>query len=219
MTSSPVEVWVVPVDVERAEVELLAAVLDEDELDRAEQLRALARRRFVVAHGALRHVLASYVDVSPARVRFAEPGEHGRPELAGHDPPSFNLSHSGELALVAVGTAGPVGVDVERHSSRPFERLAARSFSEVELAGWQQASESERQVAFHRLWCRKEAVLKSTGRGLASLRTMTATPAPAHWTVADLAVRDGYSAAVALPHPDVPVVTRYWAPGDGGTER
>ena len=94
-------------------------------------------------------------------------GEHGKPELP-RSGVSFNLSHSGHVALPAV-TSGDLrlGVDVEeRVAQRAHDRLARRFFSTQEADSYATLPEGERADAFYRLWTRKEAYLKATGEGL-----------------------------------------------------
>ncbi len=142
-------------------------------LDAAEQQRAARfvferdRVRYLAAHVGLRHILARYLGTAPAGVAFAE-GLHGRPQLAGAQAGEleFNLSHSGELALVAVARQGPLGVDVEVLRPMPdWRELAERYFTPQECAALTAAG-ADPQVGFLRCWVRKEAALKSTGIGL-----------------------------------------------------
>lgn len=90
---------------------------------------------------ALREVLARYLDEEPDAIELRA-GEHGKPALA--DPSSplrFNLSHSGDLALVAVTQGREVGVDIQKIKPR-------------------------RNVAFYKAWARREAIVKCAGTGL-----------------------------------------------------
>ena len=95
----------------------------------------------------------------------------GRPYLRGNAL-HFNLSHSWDLALVAVCREAPVGIDLEHpREFRAPDRLARRICSEREYASLQHLGEppgaspqAQRQLL--RLWVRKEAVLKGTGEGL-----------------------------------------------------
>lgn len=140
---------------------------------------------------------------------------HGRPLLGGpghrHDA---SWSHSGDVLLVALGTDVAVGADIERLRPRRRALEVARRFFTADEADWLEARpDTARDLAFTRLWCAKEAVLKAHGRGLAfglhrlafaeeggSLRLVMADPAlgdVAQWSLRECAPLAGYRAALA----------------------
>jgi 4'-phosphopantetheinyl transferase len=127
------------------------------------------RKRFILSHGSLREILGNYLDL-PAEVIVFGLGEHGKPNL---DPvpnnggTRFNLSHSGDLVLIAVARYGEVGVDVEKiRLDIELERLAKRFFSADEAEDLMALESDLRLPAFFRCWTRKEAYIKAHGRGL-----------------------------------------------------
>jgi 4'-phosphopantetheinyl transferase len=144
--------------------------LSPEELDRAERYRfGLDRRRFIVAHVALRRLLAGYLGIEPASVRIVS-GPRGKPELA----PSvsswlrFNMSRSYGLAVFAVGGDRELGVDVERvRTHMDLQPLVDRVLSVAERGALDQFAPEARRRAFLRYWTRKEACLKALGVGLA----------------------------------------------------
>lgn len=161
-----VDVWLVETPSVRASVDV--AVLSEGERARAARFRFERHRdAFVAAHWALRTVLACYLDTNAAALRF-ESGDHGKPFLA--QPSSdlrFNLSHSHEVAIVAVTSGREVGCDVEWISERvPVDALAARFFSPPEQAEIEALDPAARRLAFFSCWSRKEAFIKARGEGL-----------------------------------------------------
>lgn len=130
---------------------------------------AADRDRFIASHVALRGILASYLETMPASLAFSE-GPHGKPFV---DAPTqgrslrFSLSHSADVALVAVSREREVGVDVERVRARDdLEGFAARYFSPHERTALARVTESERLRAFFEIWTLKEAYLKACGDGL-----------------------------------------------------
>lgn len=153
----------------------------------------------------LRRVLSRYLDRAPEEVRLAN-GEHGKPRLAEEsDRLAFNLSHSGEIALVAVSRGREVGVDVERvRPERDLVALAERALAPEAAAAVREAAEPERARLFYELWTRHEARLKCLGIGLAA-RPPWPTPAVA---VETLPVDSGFAAAVAVAGEPVPL--RCW---------
>jgi 4'-phosphopantetheinyl transferase len=123
------------------------------------------RQVSALAQNALGRLLQAYsgANAAPAILR----GEHGKPFVAEAGFPRFNLSHSGCCVVFAFSKDHELGVDVEmisrRHSTMD---LARRFYATDEVAALDSLAESEREVAFLRLWTCKEAVLKALGRGL-----------------------------------------------------
>jgi 4'-phosphopantetheinyl transferase len=162
------------------------------------------------AREALGRILAAALDEpeAPALV----PAEDGKPRLA-VDPGrlSFNLSHSGGLALVALAPGGvDVGVDVERiKERRDLARLAARWLPAADALAVAAVPSAEQAGIFYPAWTRHEARVKCTGVGLAG------TPPGPEVTAVRLEIDAGYAAAVAVRDgsvaPSAPrVVLKHW---------
>jgi 4'-phosphopantetheinyl transferase len=126
------------------------------------------RHRYVVTQGVARQILSGCIGIPPEAIAY-ETSEKGKPHLANEGVPTleFNITHSADLMLMAVVRGEPVGVDVER--VRPMDdglRIAKRFFSEHESSWLNGLSSQEQDLAFFRLWTRKEALLKATGDGI-----------------------------------------------------
>lgn len=143
-------------------------VLDETERARASRFAfERDRRRYIAAHGSTRRALGAYLQQSPACLRFTV-GEHGKPRLAGASPGvRFNLTHSGDRAMLAVTLDREVGIDLEAHRQVDTIDLAQRFFSPRERDALEALAPADRLEAFFRCWTRKEAFLKALGAGLA----------------------------------------------------
>ena len=127
------------------------------------------RQRFVTAHGVLRHLLSRYCGTPALRLEFTTRSE-GKPVLQGAAAQtriSFNMAHSGNRALAAVGDGRELGADLEK--IRPMTDLmeiAQRYFHGSEYLSLDASDPARRHPAFFRLWVAKEAVLKAQGIGL-----------------------------------------------------
>jgi 4'-phosphopantetheinyl transferase len=170
-------------------------VLDELEWERADRfVDAVHRRRFITAHCAVRQILAGYDGSNPAELRI-QAGENGKPYLL-DSPLRFNVTHSGERALLAVAVGRELGVDIE--VVRPFVdvlALAARFLLPEEHQQLTMVPQEDQLQAFFCLWVRREAFLKATGEGLKGL----ARPFdPESWTLLDLTPDPGYVAALVV---------------------
>jgi len=87
----------------------------------------------------------------------------GRPSMQAGSGCDFSLSHSGSIAVCAIGRQGPIGVDVEL-----LREVRVGDFAEVfgESAQKRLRQENDSRKAFFREWTQLEAVLKADGRGM-----------------------------------------------------
>jgi len=199
-------------------MEALRQTLEEVELSRAERFAFQKHRRaFIAAHGVLRSILARYLSMEPARLRFSC-GPQGKPLLSAEcraEDLRFNMSHSGALALYAVSRGLEVGVDVERIAADvDWEQIVDRLFSPAEVSAIRALPQGGQREAFFSCWTRKEACIKAAGGGLSiPLDRLEVFPEPSgpdnprrvrlaqdkttDWCVASLLPGRGYVGALA----------------------
>jgi 4'-phosphopantetheinyl transferase len=162
------KVWRVDLDDPHVQVEDCAKILDAEERLRAGRFAFPSlRRRYLVAHAALRRILGQTMGCPPHKVELRA-DVNGKPCLFPLDSPlRFNLSHSGSMALVAVSKRHEVGVDLERWSEqRDLLSIVSRHFSPMEQEAFWSLAPDQRQEGFYRWWTLKEACLKAVGWGL-----------------------------------------------------
>jgi len=221
------EILVLPVELgprDRSDLEIEAfpefVLLNLEERARALRfVRPRDRRRFLLCRSALRRILGRLTGIEPERIGFrAGPG--GKPELEPERNASgtlrFNVTHSADLALIAVSDGREVGVDLERiRPIKEAERIVESYFTREEISEFLHLAPEDRPLAFLRGWTRKEAILKAKGVGLAGLancyQTMFGTTdllghfalASPHakvgeWVLWEAAPRDEHIAALAV---------------------
>ncbi len=204
-----IHVWRAFVGHSEALLTVLAAILDDDERERAERMRfGRDSRRFIASHAATRIVLSHYLLESPESLQI-EIGKWGQPFLPGQSGPEglrYSLSHSGDYALVAVSRGADVGVDVELHRDDfPIDEVVNHFFDAEETAAIKALPRDRRAHAFFDAWVSKEARLKACGLGLAALEQtdgLCRSNLLSSWTVRMLDMGAGYSAAVAAEGPE-----------------
>jgi 4'-phosphopantetheinyl transferase len=196
---------------------LLPKLLAAEELARADRFRfARDRAYYISRHAALRLVIARYLGAAPASLLFADEA-HGRPVLA-HSASGlhFNLSHSGDFALLAVSTSA-VGVDIEQTRTIPdLLQVARHHFAPLEVENLSRLARDQQLFGFYTIWTRKEAFVKAIGHGLSypldAFSTGRTDQPPLlqvgdmprkDWTMADLAPAAGYAGALAIGRPDM----------------
>lgn len=168
--------------------------------------------RYCLSHAFTREVLSLYTGVRPGHLTFGR-NEYGKPHLLG-DGPHFNLSHSGDRAVLGVSTS-ELGIDIELIRPIPdYEQLADRFFAPAERkAVCAAAHPAERPVAFLTCWTRKEAYIKGVGKGLTipldGFDTSTGEPV-GKWHISDLMCSGDYVGAVAIADGATEIVCQWW---------
>ena len=207
-------VWVINLTQSPFTLQRLRHVLSPEERARADRfVRENSQSQFTVAHGALRHILGTTLGADPHTLHFTEQS-YGKPSLPGN-PLRFNLSHAGNLALLAVGYGRELGVDIEPIRSLPDARnLAQRFFSPAENANLRKVGPTNLPRAFFECWTRKEAFIKAIGQGLSyplhnfdvtfypdpQARITTAPEHHDHWSLHNLAPAPDYCGALVVEH-------------------
>ena len=148
----------------RADWDLLAP----EEQERARQgAQPGFRARFVANRAWIRRILGGYLHVAPEHLIFGC-GPQGKPYLTNPCAPvHFNFTHSGAVALLAVGWESALGVDLEQVRPRQYLlAIARRLFSPSQAQYLETLPEPERLGAFYALWTGLEAGIKARGTGL-----------------------------------------------------
>src|SRR5439155_15542574 len=121
LDAGELHVWLVKVDEE------LRLVL-ESSLSRPERERAAAfkfrihQTQFMVSRGALRFLLGQYLGVPAGSIEILS-AELGKPYVSPRFQANvqFNISHSGEYAILGFSVGKDVGIDIERHDSNAID--------------------------------------------------------------------------------------------------
>jgi 4'-phosphopantetheinyl transferase len=214
-----VQLWRVDLEAIGADEARWQQVLSSDELARASHFHfSRDRQRFVAARALLRRILASYLATDPNSLSFSY-SKKEKPSLGPAHVDSgitFNVSHSGGIALLAFSRRREVGIDVEQvRRNADLEAIARRFFSAREQSELAALPAEEKCDAFFRCWTRKEAYIKATGDGLslplsqfdvslaageknALLATRPDGSEAGHWLLQEVPAGPGYIAALCV---------------------
>ena len=134
--------------------------------------------RFLQIRGFVRDVLSHYGTARPQDIRIRI-DRLGRPYLLGASPPSFSISHCGDLVVCAVASCGAkIGIDIEAipRKNTNARGLARRFFTADEAASLGGMNAARASRAFGNLWTLREAYLKARGIGITvSLKALSFT--------------------------------------------
>lgn len=161
-TNREAHLWVIPLE---TGVNSLGNCLSPAELNRMNHLRGARRRRFCAAHTAIRKVLSGYTDTPPEAVALSTP-YGASPTLRGFQ---LSLSYCDDLAVLAVSSSSPVGVDVEPETAAEdtdLTELAFATLTDGEFETFARLDPTAKPSWWLRAWVRKEAALKAGGEGI-----------------------------------------------------
>jgi 4'-phosphopantetheinyl transferase len=209
----PDVIEVYTLDLDHADVDRLYPLLDAGERDRAARFRSsIDRARYIARRGRLRELLASCLGRSPQRIALAG-NEFGKPFLIDSDL-RFNLSHSRNVALIAIANGRELGCDVEAlDPGFPSREIAEAFFSPGEVRALHTLDAAHQVEAFFNCWTRKEAYIKARGLGVSlpldsfEVSLTPGEPAAlrkgcAGWSVQSFEPRAGFQAAVVAERAD-----------------
>ncbi|MGD9488068.1 MAG: 4'-phosphopantetheinyl transferase superfamily protein [Calditrichaceae bacterium] len=212
-----VQVWRVRLNIQIKVIEMLENLLSPDELDRANRFMFQKDRiHYIACRGQLRILLAQSTGMSPGKLQFGY-NLYGKPYLVSPvSGPYFNVSHSNNLALIAISGDSQIGVDIEfmRLNTEPLQ-IARNFFSQHEYRQLINLPQNQQKEAFYNCWTRKEAYIKACGKGLSiPLNEFDVTLKPGEpakiiecrhdpssvcdWQLDSLTVPHGYIAALAV---------------------
>ncbi len=167
-----VHLWKISLDsiLSKTQFQNLSWVLSENENKRAKGFFFEKDMiNFVISHAILRIILSIYVGVDPKIIQFSY-GRYGKPFLADGSNGkkiNFNLSHSGDAALVGITCNNLIGVDIEKMcDDTDVDAIMEMFFPELEAVLLRKYDDYERNKLFFISWTCKEAFTKAMGEGL-----------------------------------------------------
>lgn len=145
-------------------------LLSDEELERLGRFAfPYLQHNYLVTRAMVRTCLSHYVDIPPQEWRFGA-NDNGKPFVLNPGLPlTFNLSHSGERAALAISSTHSVGIDIEQLSrKRDWLGIAQHYFHLTEVEQLMAQPEEAQCGFFFRLWTLKEAYLKARGTGIST---------------------------------------------------
>jgi len=208
-----VHVWRVPLASTGAAVGNLHGILSTAERERAARFAfEKDQARFISCRASLRLLLSRYTGAPAEGIVFRyEPA--GKPALTGIAGWQFNVSHSRDLAAIAISRYDPLGIDLELIDPNfPRGEVAPDILGVDELRDLAAMPPAAQTDYFFQLWTLKEALLKAAGAGLSldprNIRIrldealnpaiISAPPEFVHASLHRFTVETGYASALAV---------------------
>ena len=127
-----IEVYRIRLDRAEPDWSAFSTLLNPPERERAAKfLGAEKRREFTITRASLRLLLSRALLEEPSQISISHEAQ-GKPRIENNEQHArvrFSVSHSHDLALIAIAKGRDIGVDVEKiRSEVEFDQLAARFF-------------------------------------------------------------------------------------------
>jgi len=182
LADNDIHIWLNYLNVHEARIKHLYPLLSSEEKERSERFKFYKHRKaFIASHGFMHTVLARYIDTNANEIEFSQT-EFGKPSLIdiqNKNNIQFNLSHSGNMAILAVCKQHSLGIDVEFAERKvDWRGISKRFFTPNEQQQLDKLTEEEQRQAFFQIWTRKEAHMKVTGQGLSLAPTQFEVSVP-----------------------------------------
>jgi len=169
LQTDDVHVWLLPLNDYVAHFDWFLQCLAPEELEKVwHYYFQKDREHFAATRAMSKAILGGYLNVTAKEVQFLY-NAFGKPYLADPGPMDlrFNLSHSNDLALLAVARGRDVGIDLEyRRHEVANQSIAKQFFSPAEVESLAKLPKNMQLEAFFKYWTCKEAYIKAIGIGL-----------------------------------------------------
>jgi 4'-phosphopantetheinyl transferase len=234
LAACEIHLWRLALDLSPERMHAFAETLSADERRQLDGIHpAEGKASFCICRGSLRMLLGRYTGILPGRIRLTK-GALGKPSLdqsAFTTDLQFSVSHSDQVALIALAMGQSLGVDVQGFRAAAGIADIQRSFfSSQERESIRALPEELRAAAFHSCWTRKEAVVKALGGSIAALSrdvivssyplgparilSMPSMRESGEWQLLDLPMSQGYAAS--LCYEGKPAALFLWQPTEWG---
>jgi 4'-phosphopantetheinyl transferase len=160
-------IWVIYIPDFIYKINVFKTLLSSMELEKSKRfLFCEHQNRFVITKAIQRILIGKYLDLDPHSIEFGF-GSFGKPYIKNGRKLNFNISHSGDIIVLAFKWGTEIGVDVEENCSSSLgQGIEEMIFSEKEALDYTSVAMDKKKEMFFRSWTRKESILKCTGYGL-----------------------------------------------------
>ena len=166
LSKGEIHVWKIPIHTSSATIAQYRKLLDKKEESRIPFFKfEEAKNSYITSQGALRILLSGYLGISPKLIDLGRRNK-GKPYSIDDPDLNFNISNSGNLAVIAFLRSAELGIDIEQiRLLSDLDELIKRNFSAREIK-FITANPNEKLQRFFRFWTVKESYLKAIGEGM-----------------------------------------------------
>ena len=167
LVKNQVQLWYIDFSKHVEHIPYYESLLSKDERAKALKFRfEKDKNQSIISRGALRLLSALYLNKQARDISFSY-GTYEKPEYGFKSDLKFNVSHSGNMAVIGFVKHYDIGVDIEKIKT-DFDVLdiAVNYFSEREILELKSLPEEKHIEGFFKCWTRKESFIKAKSQGL-----------------------------------------------------
>ena len=121
------------------------------------------KNRFIICRTVLKFLLAKQTGLDVNKI-VLDKYSNKKPYLSSHPSVFFNVTHAGDYAIIAIANSS-IGVDIEYvNKDFDYNEILPSVFNKSEID--EVFNSNDIQRTFYKLWTRKEAIVKATGKGI-----------------------------------------------------
>lgn len=217
LLSNSVDIWSIDTAKFPHDLTSYFQLLSQEEQLRSQRFKFEKDQRLnILARSALRLLAGQYLNCTPVSIQMGYE-EYDKPYFLDYPELKFNVSHSGEMIVLAFIQQFELGVDVE-YIKTDFEvmDIADNFFAHDEIQNLKEVEKELQFEAFYRCWTRKEAFIKAKGSGLSFpladfsvsigekaklLATRWDADEKNEWSLSSFMPKNGYVGALAVHGP------------------
>lgn len=145
-------------------LDVLFKILSPEEQKRSQRFHQFKdKQTFIICRSVLKYLLSKETGLDVSQIHFVL-NDNNKPYLQLDYPLFFNVSHSGNYAIIALSNQ-EIGVDIERiKSGFDYAEIVPTVFNNLEIKTIDNSE--NKNYTFYKFWTRKEAIVKATGKGI-----------------------------------------------------
>ena len=170
LNENEVHIWNYSLEPDKNLAELYFNNLSEDEKDRVKKIIIKeVKYRSILSKVITKKILSKYLDRKITQINYCY-NKFGKPKLSSeinHLDLNFNISHSGNLGVIAISKNKQIGIDIEQIVElNDLNDLIDLIFTENEIRQIGLLDQIDKTKMFYKIWTAKEAFVKAIGYGL-----------------------------------------------------
>ncbi len=164
-----IHIWRFNLDPVKSFNEFFINLLSDEEKKQVEKIKlGDVKNRSIISKAIIKNIISNYLGLNIKQIIFSynEFGKPVIPERINSFRLNFNISHSGDLGLIAITRKNLIGIDVEKMNELDqIDDIINLCFTETEKYMLSCLESTEKKEVFYKIWTGKEAFIKAIGKG------------------------------------------------------